>query len=115
MKIVKTKKGLAFILVLLTMVVGIFYWWKFSKIGPDHYYTIEVVELHEGGFGYKILHQDEMLIYQPFVPAVGHNKPFANKEDAIKVAQLIRNKLESGYGFSVSAKEIQELDLSVSY
>ena len=56
-----------------------------------------------------------MLIYQPFVPAVGHNKPFANKEDAIKVAQLVRNKLESGYGFSVSAKEIQELDLSVSY
>lgn len=115
MKIVKTKKGLAFTLVLLTMVVGIFYWWKFSKNGPDHYYTIEVVELHEGGFGYKILHQDEMLIYQPFVPAVGHNKPFANKEDAIKVAQLVRNKLESGYGFSVSAKEIQELDLSVSY
>ena len=56
-----------------------------------------------------------MLIYQPFVPAVGHNKTFANKEDAIKVAQLVRNKLESGYGFSVSAKEIQELDLSVSY
>ena len=91
-----------------------FCWWKFSKNGPDHYYTIEVVELHEGGFGYKILHQDEMLIYQPFVPAVGHKTNLLCKEDAIKVVSWLEIKLEMDMVFQ-SLKEIQELNLSVSY
>jgi hypothetical protein len=64
-------------------------------------------------FGKVYLSGTYGLIFKKF--EVDKSSPFAEETDAIKVAQLVRNKLESGYGFSVSAKEIQELNLSVSY
>lgn len=61
-----------------------------------------------GGYGYVVLHQEDTLIYQPYIPAIGKRVPFASEEDALKVGGLVCRKLMEGQPPTVSREEIVE-------
>lgn len=61
-----------------------------------------------GGYGYVVLHQEDTLIYQPYIPAIGKRVPFASEEDALKVSGLVCRKLMEGQPPTVSWEEIVE-------
>ena len=61
----------------------------------------------EGGWGYQILVNKKILIYQPTVPAIDTIMPFPNKESAQAVGLLVLERIKSKKGFSVSKEEVQ--------
>jgi len=57
--------------------------------------SYKIFEVENKQFGYDIYVDGKMYIHQPHIPAIPGNKGFENKEDAIKVAELIINKIEN--------------------
>lgn len=109
MKIVTNKKIYIPLLLLVAIVsVALFYYIHQDK----HAFQIEVVKLEPSGYGYKILKGKQTVVYQPFVPALGHKQVFLSEEDAVKVAQLMRDHFEAGENPSVSKDDIRKLQLS---
>lgn len=62
-----------------------------------------------GGYGYVVLHQEDTLIYQPYIPAIGRRIPFALEEDALKVGGLVCRKLNEKKSPGISKEEIAML------
>ena len=60
-----------------------------------------------GGFGYVILVDNDTLIFQPFIPAIGGHQPFADEESAMRVAQLVVEKMLRGEPFSLTREEVE--------
>lgn len=61
----------------------------------------------EGGYGYVILHGHDTLIRQSCIPAIGERKPFATREDALKIGYIVRDKLDAGQSPTVSREEVR--------
>ena len=62
----------------------------------------------EGGYGYVILHGHDTLIRQSCIPAIGERKPFATREDALKIGHIVRDKLDAGQSPTVSREEVRQ-------
>ena len=65
-----------------------------------------------GGWGYNILVDHKIFIYQEVVPAVGGNKIFSKKEDAEKTAALIVQKILHKEVPSVSINELDSMHVT---
>lgn len=62
----------------------------------------------EGGYGYAILRGHDTLIRQSCIPAIGERKPFATREDALKIGHIVRDKLDAGQSPTVSREEVRQ-------
>lgn len=58
------------------------------------------------GWGYKILLNEKVLIYQPTIPAIDTEKPFPTKESAQAVGSLVLDRLLKRQDIAVSISEI---------
>ena len=67
--------------------------------------------LLEGGYGYQIKEGNRILIDQPFIPAISEEKAFKSREDAQKVGELVLKRVKNHTDFSVSVKELRELNI----
>ena len=85
------------------IVFGIF---RFSI--PD--YRLEVFRI-KGGYGYQIKKSDKIIIYQPVIPAIGEEKPFASAREAQDVGTLVRKRLEKGMDISITVSELRQLNI----
>ena len=66
-----------------------------------------------GGWGYQVLVNGKVYIYQPFVP--GNNKaPFPSKKAAKKAARLVENKMRSGVTPNLTREELEKIGISIS-
>ena len=63
----------------------------------------------EGGYGYVILHGNDTLIVQPYMPAVSGKVPFASERHAQAVAELVCRKLMAGDSPVVSRADVEAL------
>jgi hypothetical protein len=54
---------------------------------------VYMITFENAGWGYKIFLHDKQIIHQPFIPAAGGRRPFADSADARKTAQLVVNKI----------------------
>jgi hypothetical protein len=57
--------------------------------------SFKIFEVENKQFGYDIFVDGKIYIHQPHIPSIPGNKGFESKEDAIKVAELIKNKIEN--------------------
>jgi hypothetical protein len=65
-------------------------------------------------FGYDIFLHNKLLIHQPTIPGISGLKGFRNKEDAVKVAILVINKLKKNiFPPTVSQEEMQKLNIDL--
>ena len=62
----------------------------------------------DGGWGYKVSVNREVLIYQPCIPAIEGNRPFASRHDAMKTGRLARRKICKGIIPLISIEELKE-------
>ena len=74
---------------------------------------VEVKSLRlDKGWGYQILVNKKIYLNQRIIPVVQGNKEFVSEEQALKVANLVLNKLKKGSGFpSVTIKELDSLGI----
>ena len=49
------------------------------------------------GWGYRLYVRYRMLVNQPMIPALAKNVPFANENDAKKIAKLASSKVAKGF------------------
>lgn len=74
--------------------------------------TYKVFELENGKWGFQIDVKGKPYIYQNTVPVVEGYKSFQTKEDALKTAEFMVEKIKKEGGLpSISIEEIQSLNL----
>ncbi|WP_289664984.1 DUF4907 domain-containing protein [Flavobacterium panacagri] len=60
----------------------------------------------ESGWGYTISYKEKILIKQTVIPVVSDNKSFASENDALKVADLVKQKLKQNLSPAVTKKDL---------
>jgi uncharacterized protein DUF4907 len=75
--------------------------------------TIPVVKIFgtdTTGYGYSIFIQGKEIIHQPHIPAIDSLHSFSSKEDAERVALLVRQKMiDHQFPPAISVEEIDSL------
>jgi hypothetical protein len=62
-----------------------------------------------GGWGYQIMVNDKVYIYQPFMPGVAGGKPFEASGTARRTGRLVEEKLRKGINPAVSSEELKKI------
>lgn len=60
-----------------------------------------------GGYGYAVLYEGDTLIKQPYIPAVSGRVVFRTEQEALKVGQLVCDKLRAGLPPTVTRREVE--------
>ena len=69
--------------------------------------------LQPEGWGYYISENGKQIINQQTIPGVPGNQGFKTSEEALKVAELVRSKMENGtFPPTISEEELQKLGIS---
>ena len=101
--------GVFFILVIIGFSV------KTTKSPDPHdgMLKVESVPLHTAsGWGYEILVDHKVFIYQEYIPAVAGKKAFLTEEDAMKTAAVAIKKLVKGKMPSITKDDLLALKIS---
>lgn len=111
-----TRKRQAWILSsLVVLSVLLFYLSLFrdGEMGSSPGRQLELQTFQSGnGWGYQILMNEKVLIYQPTIPSIDTLMAFPDEGSAKKIGTLVLNKLAGHKDFSVTREEIQH---SLSY
>ncbi|MCW3093325.1 MAG: hypothetical protein JWP81_4394 [Ferruginibacter sp.] len=63
------------------------------------------------GWGYEVFIDNKLFIKQSIIPVIEGNKAFARESDAIKVAELVVDKLKHRQKPIIRLDELQQLEL----
>ncbi|HEY1195238.1 DUF4907 domain-containing protein [Flavobacterium sp.] len=58
------------------------------------------------GWGYTIAYKEKILIKQTIIPVISESKSFATESDALKVADLVKEKLKNNLSPTVTKNEL---------
>lgn len=58
------------------------------------------------GWGYTIAYKEKVLIKQSIIPVISDSKSFETETDALKVADLVKHKLEKNLSPTVTKNEL---------
>ena len=61
------------------------------------------------GWGYNILANDKVYIKQEFIPALSGRNGFQSSDDALKVANLVIQRIRSNQPFAISTGDLDSL------
>lgn len=96
-------------LILLLVIGGAVGCWCFRS--SEGGYRLEVMQVGEGGYGYKILSGKRTIIVQPFIPVIAGKKSFHTKEDAQQVGNLVLQRIKAGEDFAISRADLKSLEI----
>ncbi|WP_264536267.1 DUF4907 domain-containing protein [Flavobacterium sp. N1736] len=65
------------------------------------------------GWGYSISHKNKILIKQSIIPVISDTKSFSTEEDALKVANLVAEKLKENISPTVSKNDLILLKIKI--
>ncbi len=68
----------------------------------------------DNGFGYSMVYKKKILIKQEFSPGIQNRKAFCSKEDALHIAELVKDKLERNLSPSISIQELKEYNIQIN-
>lgn len=105
-KKIKTWKYFFSFIVFVAIVLCCIYFTKRKNDG----FSLEVIST-EIGYGYTIRHQQQVYIYQPFIPAISGKQPFLSKTEAESVGKLIIERLKSGANYTVTPNDLEDLKI----
>ncbi|GAA3728011.1 hypothetical protein GCM10022422_07360 [Flavobacterium ginsengisoli] len=58
------------------------------------------------GWGYTIAYKEKVLIKQSVIPVISDTKSFKTEDDALKVADLVKQKLKQNLSPTVTKNEL---------
>jgi hypothetical protein len=58
------------------------------------------------GWGYSIAYKEKVLIKQSIIPVISDTKSFETESDALKVAELVKQKLKQNLSPTVTKNEL---------
>lgn len=76
--------------------------------------NIETYKQNDGGYGYLIKSGQKILIKQDFIPTLSGELHFCTKEDAKKVASLVKNKILQHQSPSITSLEIKHMEIKTN-
>jgi len=77
-------------------------------------YTIKILSIADGGYGYDIYSNHKRFIHQPIIPGIAGNNGFTTKEDAQKVSHAVVLKMQNGEAMpAVSVQELKKLRIAL--
>lgn len=65
------------------------------------------------GWGYTIAYKNKILIKQSIIPVISENKSFSTEEDALKVANLVVDKLNEKISPTVTKNDLILLKIKI--
>lgn len=71
---------------------------------------MEVIKL-ECGWGYDILHRNQVFIHQPNIPVIQETITFRTKHEAKKVGNLVLKKIKSDKFPIITQQELDSLKI----
>lgn len=63
----------------------------------------------EAGWGYQVEVNNQVYIYQPFIPGLDDKRPFPNAKTARKAGKLVEEKLKQGISPAISKEELDSI------
>lgn len=79
----------------------------------DSSYYLEVVQIENGGYGYKIYDGKRPVIYQPFIPEVSGKKSFRTQKEAENVGNLVLQRINNKENFAISKNDLKQLGIYI--
>lgn len=67
----------------------------------------------EAGWGYTISNNKKIIIKQTVIPVISDNKSFKTEEDALKVGNLVLQKLNDNASPTVTKKDLNTLAIKI--
>jgi Domain of unknown function (DUF4907) len=80
---------------LLGLLAGGLGWFIFQNFQPKPTYQTIVFQT-KTGWGYEIRQNSKPVIYQPIIPGLGGNRPFATQQQAHAVGDAVTEKMRQG-------------------
>lgn len=81
-----------------------------SKNPAKSQFSLQIIQI-DGGWRYEILADNKTYISQKYIPAIEGNQLFTDKEDAIKVGQLVLNKLQNKHSPTITKEDLAKLKI----
>lgn len=98
---------------LLLLLLAFYMFFRVGGLGTPHgrQPELQTFQLRDG-WGYQILVDGKVFIYQPTIPAIDSEKAFPDQESARKVGMLVLKRIKSKKDPTVTHNEINH---SLSY
>jgi Domain of unknown function (DUF4907) len=108
---VKSKYLILFILILSGSLIG-FIVLKTNFSSRPEVYKTSVYKINDG-YGYSISYHNKLIIKQDIIPGIQTNQSFCNANDAQKVANLVKEKLNNNESPNISLQELKSLEIQL--
>ena len=100
------RKAVVITEILIGLLIGILFFIGVQKHGAKRGFAVQVVRYHNE-WGYLVTHNGQPFIEQTYYPGLPGRVPFQSKEVALRVGQMVKEKLENG---KMPAIHLYELD-----
>lgn len=100
--------------VVFVLLLGSLYLWLHEPIWlhePNDCYRVEVIQSNNG-YGYRLYERGRTVIFQPFIPALPGKVAFHTKEDALRIGNLVMERILAGDNFSISKADLNYLRIT---
>lgn len=110
MTMIINRKKILVGLVILAVIISYTFFCSTEKMRflQDVQMELQTFQLKDG-WGYQILIDKKVFIYQPTIPAIDSVKPFPDEVSAGKVGMLVLKRIQSKQSPAVSSNEINQL------
>lgn len=107
MMIIKGRKAF-WGLVLLPVLVLLFLYFRPGDVGSrgGRQPELQTFQL-EDGWGYQIVMNEKVLIYQPTIPAIATQRSFPDEVSARKIGSLVLERINDNKDFSITIGDIE--------
>ena len=102
----KGRKALGSLIILLPLLLVLFYF-RFREKGSRNEMQPELQTFQLGdGWGYKVMMNKKVMIYQPTIPAIDSLRPFPSEASARRIGSLVVERIKKSRCFSITTDDI---------
>lgn len=102
----KSRKALGSLIILLPLLL-ILFCFRAREMGSRHEVQPELQTFQlRDGWGYKVLMNKKVMIYQPTIPAIDSTRPFPTEASARRIGTLVVERIKNNQSFSISTDDI---------
>lgn len=85
-----------------------------SETAEKRSLSYTIIHADQNSFGYNIFNKGALIVHQPSIPGQPGNLGFSSKQDAVKAAKLVMNKISQNiFPPTVTKKELDSLQIKL--